>query len=174
MAISLYEASVLSYLQTLGAVSGYLEKGLAHYRDNNMDPEAITDLRLFPDMQPFRYQIQSLVHHSVGAVEATRTGVFRPNDDMPAHDYAGLQALVADARASLQKLTPEEVNARQGADVIFKVRDIARPFTAEGFLLSFSLPNFHFHATTAYNILRSHGVPVGKRDYMGALRLNVH
>jgi uncharacterized protein len=57
------------------------------------------------------------------------------------------------------------------ADVVFQVRDLKRIFTAEGFLMSFSLPNFHFHATTAYDILRSKGVPLGKLDYMGTLRL---
>ena len=84
-----------------------------------------------------------------------------------------MQALIADTRDALQKLAPEEINSREGADVVFQVRDSKRLFTAEGFLMSFSLPNFHFHATTAYNILRSKGVPLGKRDFMGALRLKV-
>ncbi len=69
------------------------------------------------------------------------------------------------------RLAPADVNALEGKDVVFQVRDMKLPFKAEGFLLSFSLPNFHFHATTAYDILRSKGVPLGKRDYMGKLRL---
>jgi hypothetical protein len=63
------------------------------------------------------------------------------------------------------------VNALEGQDVVFQFRDTKMPFVAEGFLLSFLLPNFHFHATTAYDILRSKGVPLGKRDYLGRLRL---
>jgi uncharacterized protein len=63
------------------------------------------------------------------------------------------------------------VNALEGKDVTFKVRDMTMPFTAEDFLLSFSLPNFYFHATTAYDILRLKGVPLGKRDFMGRMRL---
>ena len=82
-----------------------------------------------------------------------------------------LQTLVKDARASLEALKPEEVNALEGKDVTFSVRDMKMPFKAEGFLQTFSLPNFHFHATTAYDILRHKGVPLGKRDYMGRMKL---
>jgi hypothetical protein len=63
------------------------------------------------------------------------------------------------------------VNALEGRDVTFQMRDFKIPFTAENFLMSFSLPNFYFHATTAYDILRSKGVPLGKRDYMGRMKL---
>ena len=87
------------------------------------------------------------------------------------YDYRGLQKLVGDAQEALQKLTPAEVNALEGRDVVFQLRDFKMPFTAEGFLLSFSLPNFYFHAPTAYDILRMKGVPIGKRDYMGQMRL---
>jgi hypothetical protein len=86
-------------------------------------------------------------------------------------DYSELQKLVADARDALQKLSRDAVDALQGKDVTFQMGDFKMPFTAEGFLMSFSLPNLHFHATTAYDILRMKGVPLGKRDYMGALRL---
>ena len=82
-------------------------------------------------------------------------------------DYAALQKIVADARAALQQIKPEELNAYEGKDVVFSVRDIKMPFKAEGFLQTFSLPNFYFHATTAYDILRHRGVPIGKRDFLG-------
>jgi hypothetical protein len=88
-----------------------------------------------------------------------------------AYDFAGLQGLVAEAREALAALTPEAVNALGGKDVIFAIGDRKLPFTAEGFLMSFSLPNFYFHATTAYDILRTNGVPLGKRDFMGRLKL---
>lgn len=171
MAISLYDASVTSYLQTLGAVSGFLDRGLAHFRDNDIDPEQIVETRLYPDMRPFRFQIQSVVHHSVGAVEGFANRVFRPPADLPKHDFAALQALVADARDTLHRLTPETVNAHEGAEMWFEGRESRLAFSAEGFLLSFSLPNFYFHAATAYDILRFKGVPVGKRHFIGALRL---
>ena len=171
MKLSLYEASVPGYLQTLTAVSGFLDKGLAHCRENGIDPEAMVETRLYPDMLPLRFQIHSVVHHSLGTIEAMESGVFRPPSDLPQHDYAGLQALVVQTREALQKFKPDAINAREGAEIIFEFRKNRLPFTAEGFLLSFSLPNFYFHATTAYDILRSKGVPLGKRDYLGALRM---
>ena len=82
-------------------------------------------------------------------------------------DYAGLQKLVSDAKAALEAIKPEQVNGLEGKDVIFSVGDRKVPFKAEGFLMSFSLPNFYFHATTAYDIVRQCGVEVGKRDFMG-------
>lgn len=76
-----------------------------------------------------------------------------------------------DAHRELSDLTPDAVNALLGREVIFKVGDRSMPFTAEGFLMSFSLPNFFFHSTTAYDILRHKGAPLGKRDFIGRLNL---
>jgi hypothetical protein len=171
MAISLYEMSVPTYLQTLGAASQFMERGLAHCREHGIDPQEIVDTRVFADMLPFRFQITSAAHHAVGAMDAVLSGVFGPAGDKPALDYAGLQTLLQEAQERLKKLTPEQVNAREGADVSFQLGDRSLPFTAEHFVLSFSLPNFHFHAATAYNILRAKGVPLGKRDYMGRVRM---
>jgi hypothetical protein len=171
MAIPLYDLTVASHLQTLGAVSGFLDRGLAHCQDNNIDPESIVDTRLWDDMLPFRFQIVSVVHHSRGAIEAAKSGVFTPPSDQRPHGYADLQNLVTETREALGKLTPDEVNALEGGQVIFRMRNMEMPFTAENFLMSFSLPNFYFHATTAYDILRSKGVPLGKRDFMGAMRM---
>ena len=169
--ISLYDISVPNYLQTLGAVGAFLDKARAHFREKNVALEEIVETRLYPDMLPFRFQIQSVVHHSAGAIEGVRQGVFRPPSDLPSHGYEELQKLVADARDALQKIARETVNARAGADLVFEIRGTKVPFTAEGFVLSFSLPNFYFHATTAYDILRSKGVPLGKRDYLGRMQL---
>lgn len=171
MKLSLYEASVPNYLQTLTAVSGFLEKGLVHCRDHAIDPEGMVETRLYPDMLPLRFQVQSVVHHSLGTIEAIQSGVFRPPSDLPQDNYAALQALVGQTREALQQCRPDAINAREGAEIIFEFRKNKLPFTAEGFLLSFSLPNLYFHATTAYDILRSKGVPLGKRDYLGTLRL---
>ena len=167
MAIALYDLSVASYLQTLGGVIGVLEKGLAHCTANSIDPNEIVETRLIGDMLPFRFQVQSVAHHSAGAIEGVKAGVFSPPPSAPDVDYRGLQKLLTDSRDALSKLIPAEVNALEGRDVTFQMRDFKIPFTAEGFLLSFSLPNFYFHATTAYDILRTHGVPLGKRDFMG-------
>ncbi len=171
MAISLYDMSVPTYLQTIGAVSGFLEKGLAHCKECGAAPGEVVEHRLFQDMAPFSFQIRSVAHHSVGAMEALKSGVFNPPGKAPPLDYAGLQALVTEAKGKLEALKPDEVNALEGKDVAFQFGDTKIPFVAETFVLSFSLPNFHFHATTAYDILRSRGVPIGKRDYMGRMRI---
>jgi hypothetical protein len=171
MAISLYDVSVASFLQTLGGVAGFLDRGLAHCQDNGVDPNEIVQSRMCPDMFDFRFQVTSVAHHSLGAIEGVKAGVFSPGGDQSAQDYTGLQKTIADAIAGLEALTPEEVNGFEGKEVAFEFRGARIPFTAENFLMSFSLPNFHFHATTAYDLLRSRGVPIGKRDYMGALRV---
>jgi hypothetical protein len=171
MAISFYDASVASYIQVMGAAGGVLEKSLAHFHAKGIDPETIVDTRLAPDMLPFSFQIHSIVHHSLGAIEGIKSGVFRPPGEKPPHTYVRLQALLGDALSSLKKLSPADVNALETNDVVFEIRGMKMPFTASGFLLSFSLPNFYFHATTAYDILRSHGAPLGKRDFMGTPRM---
>ena len=172
MAVDLYDLTVASYLQTLGGVAGFMERGQAHCRDNNLDPEEIVETRLWSDMHPLRFQIVSVAHHSAGAIAGCKAGLFGPPSDQRAHSFIDLQGLVAETREKLSKLSREEVNALQGKDVTFQIGDRFKvPFTAENFLMSFSLPNFYFHATTAYDILRSKGVPIGKRDFMGQMRM---
>ena len=172
MGVPLYDLTVASYLQTLGAVSGFLDRGLAHCQDNNIDPESIVETRLWDDMLPFRFQIISVVHHSKGAIEGAKAGVFGPPTESRPLTYAQLQELVGETRDALKALAPADVNALEGRDVTFQMGSSFKiPFVAENFLMSFSLPNFYFHASTAYDILRSKGVPLGKRDFMGAMRM---
>lgn len=171
MTFSLYDATVANYLQILGSTEALMTKSLAHFKEKGIDPTTIVETKLCDDMLPFRFQIVSTTHHSRGAMAAVREGVFTPPAARPDLDYAGLHALVSDARAELAALTPDAVNGMLGRDVVFKLGDRALPFTAEGFLMSFSLPNFFFHATTAYDILRHKGAPIGKRDFMGRLKL---
>ena len=172
MSISLYEASVQGYLQTLEAVGGVLEHGRAYGQEHKIDLGQILEARLFRDMRPLRFQVQQVVFHSVGAIDAIRGGALRFPDKAPEHDYAGLQILIADACEALRRMPVAEIDALAGREVVFEVPGRPRRvFSAEGFVLSFSIPNFHFHATTAYDILRAQGVPLRKPDYMGALRL---
>jgi hypothetical protein len=171
MAFSLYDATVANYLQILGATAGFLDKSLTYFREKSIDLSDVVDARLAPDMLPFRFQIVSVAHHSRGAMEAATNGVFVPPSAKPDLDYAALRALLTEARNDLSALTPETVNVLVGRDVAFKFGERILPFTVEGFLMSFSLPNFFFHATTAYDILRHMGAPLGKRDFIGTLKL---
>jgi uncharacterized protein len=171
MATSLYDLSVASYLQTVGAIAGVLEKGAQHCRETGVDPDELVGVQLFEDMAPFHFQIRSVAHHSVGALEGVKTGLFHPPAAVGPLPYADLMAMVAKTEEVLKAFTPEEVNGWEGKDVSFQIGERKIPFTAEGFILSFSLPNFHFHATTAYDILRMKGVPLGKRNYLGHMRM---
>lgn len=169
MSISLYDASVLSYLQMTKAMTRFLEKGRAHFEEQGKDLAEVVEARIYDDMLPFRFQIASVAHHSIGALESLKEGRFLP-PSAGQEDYAGLQELMANTVSKLKALTREDVEALEGKELTFQLGKMELPFGAADFILSFSLPNFYFHATTAYDILRMLGVPVGKADFMGPIR----
>jgi uncharacterized protein len=171
MAFSLYAATVPSYQQTLGAVLGLLGKAEIFCADKGLTPVDIIQGRLAEDMLPFAYQVKSTAVHSLGAIEGVRRGVFSPDMTTPPDSFPALKARIAATLAALEAIDAAEVDAFVGRDMRFVAGDRQADFTAENFLLSFSQPNFYFHATTAYAILRWKGVPLGKRDYTGRLRL---
>jgi hypothetical protein len=123
-------------------------------------------------MLPFRFQVISVVHHSLGAINGIKEGVFSPPPSLDS-DYVALQDMVKDAFKQLQSMPIDDIEALAGKAMKFKMGDFEIPFTAENFILSFSLPNLYFHATTAYDILRMAGVPLGKRDFLGDMRMGV-
>jgi hypothetical protein len=170
MAISLYELSVPTFLQTVSAVAGFLDRAAAHCARIGADPDDFVEARLFEDMAPFHFQIECVAHHSVWGVEAVKSGVFAPPSLVGPVPFADLRAMIARAEAALQAFDPDVVNGCSGRNLDLQIGPRRLAFTAETFLLSFSLPNFHFHAVTAYDILRTRGVPIGKRDYEGRLR----
>ncbi len=170
MTTGLFEATVERFVQGLRGVAGFLDRGHAYCVENGIDPLVIVETRLWSDMLPFSYQIVSVAHHSLGAIEGVKQGIFSP-PHQETRSYNELQALMASTLETLQGLGRDEVNALEGRELVFKAGERTIPFLAEGFLLSFSLPNFYFHATTAYDILRSKGVPLGKRDFTGPLQI---
>lgn len=171
MTMSLFGATVPAFQQTIGAVSELLAKAEAHCARTGGDPAALIDAKLADDMLPFGYQVKSVTTHSIKAIEGVRAGVFSPDMNPWPRDMAGLRAQLDATMAAVQALTPEEVDGFAGRDAAFVMGDLRMPFTAEDFLLSFSMPNFYFHATTAYAILRANGVAIGKRDFLGRPRL---
>ncbi|MGN6573335.1 MAG: DUF1993 domain-containing protein [Pseudolabrys sp.] len=184
MTISLYDLSVPTFLQTTRAVAGFLDRAARHCADIGADPDDFVGVSLYPDMAPFHFQIEALTHHAVWGLEAVKTGVFAPPALVGAMPFADLRAVVGRAVTALEAFTPDEINRYSGKNLdigLHRPLDEANAstsawvprtlaFTSETFLLSFSLPNFHFHAVTAYDILRTRGVPLGKRDYEGRLR----
>lgn len=173
MALSLYDATVAGFVQTVDAMTSVLDKGIVHCRQAGIDPQRIVETRLYPDMLAFNFQVFSVIKNSIGAIDCARDGRFGPPPPVPDVDYAGLQALLADAAVRLKALDRGEVDALQGRDLVLEPGGMKLLFTVEDFLLSFSVPNLHFHATTAYDILRMQGVPLGKRDYLGRIRIKV-
>ncbi len=167
MSVSLYDASVSRFLQSLGAVSGYLDKGRSHCEENNMDLNEIVETRLYPDMLPFRFQLIQVASHSLDAVNGAQAGEYMPGPVAEDLDYQALQDLVTEAQSGLQQVSAGVVNGLAGKEVLTPWWT----FTAEGFLMSFSLPSFYFHVVTAYDILRTKGVPVGKLDYLGQMNI---
>lgn len=170
MAISFYDLSVPTFLQTVRAVGGFLDRTVQHCAQTGTDPDRFVPMRLYPDMAPFHFQIEAAWHHAVWGLEAARTGVFNPPGLVGPVPFAALRAMMGRAEAALAAMTPEAVNACAGKVLDLQIGPRRLVFRAEGFILSFSLPNLHFHAVTAYDILRAQGVPLGKRDYEGQLR----
>ena len=170
MPITLYDAVVPSQLQILGSIHRLIGKAEAFCAEKALDPAEIIEARVAPDMFPFGYQVRSVTTHSFGAIEGVRRGTFSPDRSPHPTSFAALSALVEAALTGLQAVTPEELESVVGRDMRFAFGDFVMDFTAENFLLSFSQPNFYFHATTAYGILRGKGLEIGKRDYIGAVR----
>ena len=155
MATSLYDLSVPTFLQTVKAVGGFLDRAASHCAATGADPDDFVHARLFDDMAPFHFQIEALTHHAVCGLEAARTGVFDPPPLVGPIPFADLGTMVAQAETALEALTPDEVNGWAGKDLDLQIGPRRLAFTPETLILSFSLPNFHFHAVTAYDILRA-------------------
>ena len=184
MAASLYDISVPTFLQTVRAIAVCLDRAASHCANTGADPEALVTASLYPDMAPFHCQIEALTHHAVWGVQAVQTGAFEPPPLIGAMPFANLQAMVGQAVKALEAFTPEEINPHGGKTfeiVVYQPIDEQNhtksawgprqlTFTPETFLLSYTLPNVHFHAAIAYAILRTNGIPLGKRDYPGELR----
>ena len=170
MGTSLYDLSVPTFLQTVRSISGFLARAATHFSNTGIDADNFVHTRLFDDMAPFHFQIEAAWHHSVWGVEALKTGAFTPPALVGPVPFADLQAMIGRAEKSLGAFSPDEINEAAGKHLDLQIGPRRLAFTSETFILSFSLPNFYFHAVTAYDILRSRGVPLGKSDYEGRLR----
>lgn len=166
MSISLHAAIVPSMVQILRAGKGWLAKA----RASSTTEAEVLQACLIEDMLPFAYQVKSMKVHSMGAFEGVKKGVFSPDMAEPPASLAGLEAMLDEAIDYLCALSEEEVEALRERPMRFEIAEKKLPFTVDDFLLGFSQPNFYFHASTAYGILRARGVQLGKRDYLGRLR----
>ena len=169
--LTLYAATIPSYLQILSSISGLIDKAEDFCRDKDIAPDELIEARLTYDMNSFAYQVKSTAIHSIGAIQGVRAGVFSPDTATPPASFDAMRTRIEETRSALQLITVEEMEDFIGRDMRFEVGERRMEFRAEDFLLSFSQPNFYFHAATAYDILRMKGVALGKRDFLGPLRL---
>lgn len=172
MTISLHAAIIPTQIQIIAAVRALVDKAKAHCEEKGTAPAEIIGARLIADMQPFSYQVKCCREHSLGAIEAVREGVFTPSLVAPPDSWEGLYQKLDEASAELKQVTEDELESFIGQPMEFRFGEMVMPFTAENFLLSFAQPNFYFHATTAYDVLRKHGFPIGKSDFLGVPRIS--
>lgn len=152
--------------RTLGALANILTKAEAHCAAKNIKPEALLNFRLFPDMLPLTKQIQLACDFAArcAARLAGETPASFPDTET---SFAELQARVATARAYMASFPASAYQGAATREITFKAGQMDMTLLGAAFVSTYAMPQFHFHATTAYNILRHNGVEIGKRDYMG-------
>ncbi len=164
---TLYDLSIGTYQRVLEATLAVMEKGAIYFGEQGLDLNDVVEMRLAPDMAAFPFQVNSVRHHSLGAIKGAMSGEFGPPPEIPELDYRGLMGLLTEALAELATIKADDVAATKGKGMHFRAGSFEIPFTTENFILSFSLPNLYFHATTIYDMLRIKGVPLGKLDFLG-------
>jgi hypothetical protein len=167
MHFSLYSALIPSYIQTLRAMCALVDKAEIFCVQHNLSDFALMEARLAADMRPFSYQIRSTAMHSIGALEGVSAGTFSPWSTVMPDTFSGLRKIIEDAVTKISLITPESIDELVGKSVTFIEDGEIVNFLSENFLTCFSQPNFYFHATTAYAILRAAGVPLRKADFTG-------
>ena len=169
MALSFHDISVPVYRQFLKALLGVLDKGEKHCAEKGIDPASMLAARLIDDMQPLTFQIMQSITHSAGAL-ATIRGQQRPRPS-GLETFAGAKQAIEQALVELDAIQPADLDDAAGKPVELKFPGRELKFTGLGYLQSYAMPQFFFHVTTAYDILRHKGVPIGKRDFLGRVQL---
>lgn len=164
----IYTASIPVFKQMLGGLSQVLAKAEAHATAKNIDPNALLQARLSPDMFPLLRQVQVATDFAK-SVSARLAGVEVPKLDDNEHSFADLQARIATVLAFIEGLAPQKFDEAATREVVSQAgTPKEKRFSGTSYLFNYGLPHFFFHTTTAYNILRHNGVEVGKKDYIGA------
>lgn len=165
MTISMYTVSVPIFVQFLNAQSACIDKALAHIEAKQLDPSFLFNMRLYPDMYPYSRQVQQATTHAMRCCSAL-AGVDMPNMPNTESNFSELKARVGKAIDFVKGFKPAQIDGTEGKEITLKLGANERKFTGQGLLLNHILPNFYFHCTTAYDILRHCGVELGKRDFM--------
>jgi len=169
MAYSLFDASIPVYLHMLKNLAAILEKAEAHARANGVDPQSYLEARLAPDMHPLTNQIQ-LASDAAKSGAARLAGVTAPSFPDTETTWEEVKARVAKTIAFVEQIKREQLEGREDATVELPLPSGALTFSGRDFLALFALPNFLFHVTTAYGLLRAKGVPLGKLDFLNGAK----
>lgn len=166
MTISMYQASVPRFVNILGNLSNILDKAQAHIDAKKIEPSVLTQYRLFPDMLPMSVQVQIACDAAKGVV-ARLAGL-----DIPAYEdnektLADLKARIAKTVTFIQSVPAAQIDGTEDKDIVVKRGEKETHYKGMQFLLGHAVPNFYFHVSTTYNILRHNGVEIGKRDFLG-------
>jgi uncharacterized protein len=168
--ISIYEASIGVFVPFLGNLSDLLERGATHAETRKIDPVVLLNMRLYPNMYSLRQQVGEANRHAIlaGALLARRDPLTLPDGDT---DIAGLRSRIRKVIDFVESLPRAEIDGAADREVVFTFKNgNQRKFTGRSLLLTFSVPQFFFHLTTAYDILRHAGVDLAKKDFLGPPR----
>lgn len=169
MTHSMYQASIPSFIHTLGSLSEILAKAEAYAVERKIDPAVLVNARLTPDMFPLSRQVQIATDIAKGGA-ARLAGVEVPSYADTETNFSELQQRVAKTIAFLKTISAAQVDGSEGRDVTLKAGPNTYHFKGQDYLTKFVLPNVYFHVTVAYSILRHNGVPVGKMDFLGNIQ----
>lgn len=167
MSLTLYSASIPAFIQQLEALKGVLAKAAAHAEARKIDPAVLLNARLFPDMFPMLRQVQIAADFAKGAA-ARLAGREVPKWADDEKTFAELLARLDRTLAFIKEIPAAEIVGQEGRAISLMAGGNELKFTGEPYLTGFVLPNFYFHAATAYAILRHSGVELGKRDFLGS------
>jgi len=166
MPISMYPVSVPVFIRMLNSLAAILEKAAVHCEAKKIDPAALINFRLYPDMFAFAKQIQVAADAAKNGA-ARLAGVEAPEFENSEKTFPELIERVKKTVAFLDTFKPEQIDGTEEKEIIIKRGDTSVSYKGQDFLLNRALPNFYFHITTAYDILRHNGVDLGKKDYLG-------
>jgi hypothetical protein len=166
MAFSMYSASAPALVRILSNLSAILGKAEAHCTARKIDPQALLQFRLYPDMFPLIRQVQIATDMSKGAV-GRLAGAEIPSYEDSETSFDELRARLAKTIDYIKGFKPEQIEGSESRAITLKARNGEMHFQGDDYLMNFVLPNVHFHATTTYAILRHCGVELGKKDYTG-------
>lgn len=166
MTLSMYEASAPCFARMLRNLSAVLAKAEAQAAERKFDPAVLLGSRLYPDMFPLLRQVQIACDNAKGPV-ARLAGMEPPRHDDSELAFADLQARIAKTLVFIASVPREQIDGSEERPIVLKIGQKELHYTGLHYLLSFALPNFYFHVTTAYDILRHNGIALGKGDYLG-------